>query len=549
MSLLASQIQWLADSINPEKSTRGEELLKRWKDFVPAVFPLFAHAPMGVHHEMFWDWVWAIEAGVRPQPYVAIWPRGGAKSSSAEMACVGLGARSVRKYIWYVCETQDQADKHVENIAEMLESSSVEEFFPSLSQREVGKFGNSRGWRRSRLRTASGLTIDSIGLDTARRGARVAESRPDVMIFDDIDGKHDSAATTRKKEEIITTSLLPAGSGDLAVIMVQNLIHPNSVFAKLADGRAEFLYGRIVDGPLPAIKGLTYELRDDGGYRITGGEVAWIGQDLETAQEQINEWGISAFLQEAQHEVAVPLGGVWDHIIFQHVNRDEMPDIVRGCVWVDPAVTSTDRSDSHAIQADAVAADGRIFRVYSWERITSPEDSIWRATVKAIQLGYDTVGVETDQGGDTWRAIFNNTVMQINEIATALHLIDKLGEFSEEMELDDQVKVKMAREKLDGAGVARVEQIRPYAKLLVEGHKRYPRFKSARAGSGYGSKIERNARMLADYERGRVYHVRGTHEALERALRRFPLTKPFDLTDAAFWSWNDIRGGSKGVYF
>jgi hypothetical protein len=46
--------------------------------------------------------------------------------------------------------------------------------------------------------------------------------------------------------------------------------------------------------------------------------------------------------------------------------------------------------------------------------------------------------------------------------------------------------------------------------------------------------------MLSAYERGQFVHVIGTHETLERALRRFPKTKPFDLTDASFWSWHDL---------
>lgn len=47
--------------------------------------------------------------------------------------------------------------------------------------------------------------------------------------------------------------------------------------------------------------------------------------------------------------------------------------------------------------------------------------------------------------------------------------------------------------------------------------------------------------MLPDYERGEIVHVTGTHETLERALRRFPRTKPFDLVDVCYWSWWDLR--------
>jgi len=124
----------------------------------------------------------AIQKGVRPPPFVAIWPRGGGKSTGVEVAAVLIGHRRVRNYIWYIRETQDQADKSVENIGALLESPILAEYDPLLADRAVGKYGKPRAWRRNRLRTASGLTIDAMGLDTARRGAKVEEARPDVMV-------------------------------------------------------------------------------------------------------------------------------------------------------------------------------------------------------------------------------------------------------------------------------------------------------------------------------------------------------------------------------
>lgn len=53
---------------------------------------------------------------------MGIWPRGGGKSTTAEAACVAVGARDVRGYALYISETQDQADKHVESVGAMLES-------------------------------------------------------------------------------------------------------------------------------------------------------------------------------------------------------------------------------------------------------------------------------------------------------------------------------------------------------------------------------------------------------------------------------------------
>jgi len=68
-----------------------------------------------------------------------------------------------------------------------------------------------------------------------------------------------------------------------------------------------------------------------------------------------------------------------------------------------------------------------------------------------------------------------------------------------------------------------------------------PEFKENKAGAGYGPKVHRASQMLVDYEQGRIVHVLGTHAVLERALNRFPRTKPLDLVDAGFWSWNDLR--------
>lgn len=252
----------------------------------------------------FWEWESAIEPGIRPAPFVGIWPRGGAKSTSAEMAAVDLGARSKRKYCLYVSGTQQQADDHVGNVATMLESDSLASYVPNMGERNVGKFGNPRAWRRNRVWTAHGFVVDALGLDTAARGVKLEQQRPDLIILDDIDDSDDSPETTRKKAEAITRRLIPAGSFDVAVLAIQNLVIPDGVFAQLADGRADWLARRIVSGPIPAVENLTY-VTEGGKHRITGGEPTWAGQDLETCQAQLEDWGLDAFLMEAQHNVTI----------------------------------------------------------------------------------------------------------------------------------------------------------------------------------------------------------------------------------------------------
>lgn len=487
-----------------------------WRGWLKEIYPAAVTAPFARRHEELWEWIEALHPGTRPRPFIAVWPRGGAKSTTAELGAVRVGAKQSRKYIWYVSSTQDKADKHVETIGSKLESDRLEMYYPKLASRQLGKYGHSRGWRRERLRTASGLTIDALGMDTGARGAKVEDQRPDMIILDDLDELGESAPVTLKRIEMLTKTILPAGSNDCAILFIQNLVHPDSIASRLADGRADFLSDRILSGPFLAVEGLTYEQRE-GKFVITGGQATWEGQNLAVCQDQVTTWGLTSFLQEAQQQVE-QIGGIWDHVEFQYCDWKELPPLVKIVVWVDPAVTSTDQSDCQGIQADGKAVTGRIYRLFSWEGITSPEDALERAINKAIEMGALTVGVETDQGGDTWQSVF----------ARAVEKIRKAKDAKWEAWLADWKTRNPNTPEKDWP-----------AKPVIK----WPSFASDKAGHGYGSKVERNAQMLADYERGNIIHVRGTHTTLEKALRRFPLM-PLDLVDAAFWSWHDLTGGS-----
>jgi hypothetical protein len=321
--------------------------------------------------------------------------------------------------------------------------------------------------------------------------------RPDLIVFDDIDGENDSDITTEKKMRTITRKLLPAGAQDCAVLAIQNKVHDDSIFARLADGRADFLRDRVVSGPIPAVWNLSWEERE-GKFVIVGGEAAWAGQPLASSQGLLNDIGLTAFLAECQHSTLAASGGMFDHIPWSglRVSEAQLPAMRRTVVWLDPAVTATDQSDSQGIQCDGLGADGLFYRLWSWEGRTSPLDAMVRAVRKAVEWEADTVGVETDQGGDTWRVVY-----------------------------------EQACEQLRRDGVLRG---------------RAPRYAQAKAGAGHGSKATRAQRMLVDYERNKFRHLEGTHQTLEAALNRFPKVKPFDLTDAAYWAWNDLAGRGRG---
>jgi len=202
-------------------------------------------------------------------------------------------------------------------------------------------------------------------------------------------------------------------------------------------------------------------------------------------------------LVEHQHEVDAPTGGMWENFAFMHCESDEVPDLDFTTVWLDPAVTDKDKSDSMGIQVDGYySARDRIYRLRSWERRTSPLEAVKMAIIFALEYHSQSVGIETDQGGDTWISVLNEAWKD---------------------------------------GIARGE---------IPSRARKPTLIQEKAGVGQIPKVGRANLMKAEYERGSFIHVRDeakTYLVLEKALRRFPVLKPFDLTDAAYWAMHYIQ--------
>lgn len=512
------------DRLDREYAQLAIEHEDDWRQWLPHLFPQTFGSAFAPHHAEFWEWIWAIERDQPPSPmcFVGIWARGGAKSTSIEAGVAALGARRRRRFVLYVCDKQAQADDHVGSIASKLESARVAIAYPELGSRLVGKFGDSKGWRRNRLRAANGFTVNALGLDVAARGIKIDDDRPDLIVFDDVDDERDGPAITEKKITSITQKLLPAGSKSLAVVGVQNIPNAGGIFAQLgglAAMEAEFLRDRIVCGPIPAIRDATLEEQPDGGTKIIAGEPSWAGQSLEDANADIQKMGITAFLREMQHEPNAGAGGMFARVRFQHCTRAEIPDLLQKTLWCDPAVTETDHSDAHGIQLDGLAADGRIFRLRSWERRASPTEALTLAICWAAIEGCPFIGIETDQGGDTWGPVFREAHAKV----------------------EADLALQAAGELIEGPD----EYLEALAELgALEGRELPGYHAEAKASRTQLSKASRAQQMLADYEiGGRIIHVLGYHLILERALQRFGRTKPFDLTDAAYWAWDDLRSG------
>lgn len=394
--------------LDPEYNP-AKPLPRHWQERIPALFGAYFWHGFSEPHEALFDWCNGIQADNGVRPFVAIWPRGRGKSTMAETVAADLGVRKARRYVMYVSGTQDQADKHVQTIARMLELESVAAYAPEIGKPKVSSNGN-RQWNRQILSTATGYTVESIGLNKAVRGQKIDWARPDLIVFDDVDERHDSPLTTKRKEEIITSSILPAGAANCAVLFAQNLIHADSIASRLArkpgtEGAADYLMDRMISGPFPAVKGLEYELQQRGdlfAWAITGGTSLWQGFDLGVCEAELNRDGPTSYLLESQHEVDADndnaLMSVED---FDRTRVLIAPDLDRVAVAVDPPGGATECG----IVAGGKARIGNDWHGYTLEDATMAagvKPEAWALAV--LQCYYrhkaDVIFVERNYGGD-----------------------------------------------------------------------------------------------------------------------------------------------------
>lgn len=356
-------------------------------------FPHHLTSKFSVGQQAIWDWADAMPIATAPEPLIVIMARGSGKSTSAELVVSMIGAKKKRFYVLYVRCTQSQADLSVSNISSLLTNNIIQANYPKLAEKKLDHFGASQGWRTSFLRTASGFTVEGIGLDSATRGAKVENQRPDFIIFDDIDEKFDTELTTRKKIDAITSTILPAGSSNVAILGIQNLMIPNGIFSQLVDRKVDFLNDANIVGPIPAVENLVYETDKKGLVTVTGGDPTWEGQDLNVVQSQMRRWGVEVFLKEAQHQVHIKKNALFKQSQIQHI--DYKPMFVRIVTSIDVATWS----GRCGIVTCGLDDEGNVTVVQSQSCEADPSEWTKLAIEQFYNHGSDCIVYERNQGG------------------------------------------------------------------------------------------------------------------------------------------------------
>ncbi len=231
---ISASLQPFAQNRESEKRSRRTRALKDLHFFAKAYFPHYLNAgPSALHFHLYEEYREAVERsqkkGVGARLCHAA-PRGHAKSTVTSLIlplwCI-VGNK--RRLIGLLSDSTEQADEFLEFIkAELEMNSRLQEDFPSAC-------GEGRTWKAGHIITANGVKLRCWGKRKRIRGARHGQTRPDLVICDDLedDESVDSPEQRLKDEKWFFKAVMKVGSTATVTIVVGTLLHYDSLLAKL----------------------------------------------------------------------------------------------------------------------------------------------------------------------------------------------------------------------------------------------------------------------------------------------------------------------------
>ena len=160
------------------------------------------------------------------QTLVFVGFRGCGKSSLVTTFYAIWGITGVQKkmFILIVCKTMEQAKQQLKNLKIELENN------PRLKH-DLGPFEEHEDWNAYTLHIKdydARITITSI--EHSIRGIRHCESRPDVIICDDIEDMESTRTKERRDKtyNLLTSEVIPAGDKNTRLIVLGNVLHEDS---------------------------------------------------------------------------------------------------------------------------------------------------------------------------------------------------------------------------------------------------------------------------------------------------------------------------------
>ena len=206
-------------------SSQNEPLLDWGKRYLPEHFslaPSLMHRWLGKRLDLM-----SVQTGQRLN---LLGPRGGAKSTLGTLAFpLRMALEGRARYIWILSDTLCQAQTHLNNLKNELESN------PLLLADYPNAAGQGPRWTRSALKLRNGTVIEAFGTGQKLRGRRQGAYRPDLIIADDLQNdSHILSANARETSLAwFESAVMKAGTSRTNFLCLATALHPDAIALRL----------------------------------------------------------------------------------------------------------------------------------------------------------------------------------------------------------------------------------------------------------------------------------------------------------------------------
>lgn len=338
-------------------------------------------------------------------------------------------AHGHRRFIAAFSDTATQAETHLLTLRRETETNRLlRQDFPDLCSPARRPRGSSESDTQAMYIARSGFVFAARGMDTKTLGMKVGTQRPDLLILDDIEPPEETYSPTIKEKRLgsLIDSVLPLNEF-ARVVLVGTVTMPDSIVHDLV---------RSVTVPDAAPEWITEQKFRCHYYPA-------LITDEETGEQRSiwpEKWPLSYlvsiqrtrdFRKNFQND---PLGRAGDYWRAEDITYGDLPAMNAMLLSIDPAVTSKKKSDFTALavighQTARYEEDpntGRRIKVepkrcvvlYATARRIQVGEPL-RAWVLAVLAEFPNIRgvlIETNQGGDAWRAILHDLPVPINTV-------------------------------------------------------------------------------------------------------------------------------------
>jgi len=324
-------------------------------------------------------------------------------------------ANRIKSFIVAFADASAQAETHLRTFKEELERNPLlRADFPELCEPARKVTGGTLADRAGMIHQKSGLVFAARGMDAKTLGLKVQERRPDLLIFDDIEGDESSYSEelAAKRLRTVTDAAFPLNIY-AAVAMVGTVTMPGSIMhqlVKAAQGRE--VADWIKDEKVTAHHYRPITVDDDGAEHSVWPAkwpLSWLLEFRHTR----------SYAKNYDNDPMGISGAYWTRDDFQYGSLGSKA--TRWMLCLDPAVTTKQKSDwtGWAVVAcdpgdPAKGIPPRVEVVDAGQIKKVGEDLRRWVLAKCIEWPkIKALRVEVNQGGDLWYTVFHSMPVRL----------------------------------------------------------------------------------------------------------------------------------------